>query len=605
MQQSSTLLASQAVFFYYILRFKRNSIQIIIIERKSSTKLRICLAVIHIPHLRLYTRKLQLVVPQVEVFAVLRRCAHAIDEVKMLDPEALAVFRNDLQRPDSIPSGSDEQESGDEVQEIQIEKLSVRDKKGSESEEEVEVTSKGSHASSRTSSRNLPPQRDTGVFRNAVSPPFATLPYTKSIPVEEGDAEFDDDENEEEYEEEVARGHRSSRNGSDVRVRDSSPRRQRSHPREIIPDPKQEDDFVFNGQRLRIGPKQKPAKVQGGKRFLRKVQHELEEQRQEWKSEVERMLQGSQKLQTLPKNSQTGGSNTFVDTSGVEPIFTAFFDMSEFPPNRISVTIDKLQNKVVVQAMQASRAGNMSKSFTQKVQLPRFSDEHRLTSKLSKKGILKVEVPLMYYFANDADKSKKAKSFVNEVKTNPKTGKQSLEILVNTDPDIRSKDLHVQVDDGKLVISADVISSRSGKSKRKLIKQYTLPALANPDKIRSRLGKDGRLAITVPLRRVDTSVRDSAGSPGVKTLKHEVTKQYNGGTLPLDYSPRVQQVRYQTLESRPSRSVHHQMRTSTTRSTPSHHKSEPILYEPEPRTRMQPSQTTERVKVVRTRKVRR
>ena len=239
----------------------------------------------------------------------------------------------------------------------------------------------------------------------------------------------------------------------------------------------------------------------GSKKFLKKVQHELEEQRNEWADEVNK-LTNSSIVNPIKGQGKPEGSNSYVDTRSGVPTFKAFVNVSEFSPEGISVNVDNIQNKIIVQAQQRNSGGRVTKTFTQKVQLPRYADEANVRSFMSKKGILKIEVPLLFYFPMYAlqKDGKPAKSFVNEVKTKA-DGQQCLEILVNTGTEYSARDLHVRVvDDFKLVITGERPST-SGHIKQKLIKQYTLPRLADVDKITSKLAKDGRLAVTVPLLR--------------------------------------------------------------------------------------------------------
>ena len=231
--------------------------------------------------------------------------------------------------------------------------------------------------------------------------------------------------------------------------------------------------------------------------FICLIQHELEEQREEWKDEVEKLTNGSV-LRGVPKNAEVQGTNSFVDTSTGVPIFTTMVDVSEFHPRSVEVDYDNISNKLIVYGKNINGLGTMTKTFTQKVQLPRYADDQRLSTKLSSRGILKVEVPLLYYFPQQQNKGRDVKSFVNEVRTN-RDGSKTLEILVNTGPGVHAKDLHVQVTDARVLLITAQATDDKGKSIRKLIKKYTLPDAANVDRIRSRMGKDGRLMVLIPL----------------------------------------------------------------------------------------------------------
>ena len=133
-------------------------------------------------------------------------------------------------------------------------------------------------------------------------------------------------------------------------------------------------------------------KPPGGKKMLKKVQHELEAQRDVWADEINEMLVNPVKSQGKPQ-----GSNSYVDTKSGKPIFKAFVDVKDFPPECISISVDNTQNKVVVRA-EVKTGGTLKRTFTQKVQLPRYADETNVRSFMSKSGMLKLEVPLLFYF---------------------------------------------------------------------------------------------------------------------------------------------------------------------------------------------------------------
>ena len=145
-------------------------------------------------------------------------------------------------------------------------------------------------------------------------------------------------------------------------------------------------------------------------RLLVKVQRELEDQRESWRSEIDRLSRSTVQLDVadrLPSleyfpngaggggggssSSSDAGTNSCVDTSGRVPLFKAFVDVSEFDAGDVRVTVDKLADKIVVQARQPPLgAAGVSRSFTQRVQLPRFADDARLVARMNHRGILKV-----------------------------------------------------------------------------------------------------------------------------------------------------------------------------------------------------------------------
>jgi len=147
----------------------------------------------------------------------------------------------------------------------------------------------------------------------------------------------------------------------------------------------------------------------GGERdFLVKVQRELEDQRESWRSEIDRLSRSTVQLDVddsqpsleyFPNGgggrsssaSMEAGANSYVDTTGAVPLFKAFVDVSEFDADDVRVTVDKLADKIVVQARQSPVGGSaVSRSFTQRVQLPRFADDERLVARMNRRGILKV-----------------------------------------------------------------------------------------------------------------------------------------------------------------------------------------------------------------------
>ena len=297
-----------------------------------------------------------------------------------------------------------------------------------------------------------------------------------------------------------SRSQSGGRGGSPSRARQSS----RSPTRRVD---------TMDGRRYHNGPS--PTRSRGGhdvyythppkeKKFLKKVQHELEEQRGQWKDEVERLadnftLKNKISSRELHQNGGTdAGNNSFVDHSSGSPVFKAFVDVSDYPARGIDVSVDSLENKVVVKASKRGADGVM-RSFTQKVSLPRYSDTDRITTKLSREGILRVEIPLLFYFQPE---KKKSKSFINQVVTKP-DGTKFIEVLVNVGHDTQHWNLKVLVnDDDELLIMYEKdqeLPNGQIKRIRKLIKKYILPKNAIAGGIKSKLARDGRLAVTVPL----------------------------------------------------------------------------------------------------------
>jgi len=182
---------------------------------------------------------------------------------------------------------------------------------------------------------------------------------------------------------------------------------------EMSPSPQPErpsSRLVYSGQQR---PRSALASTGGGpprageRDFLVKVQRELEDQRESWRSEIDRLSRSTVQLDVedklpsleyLPNSggrsssaSMDAGANSYVDTTGPVPLFKAFVDVSEFDSDDVRVTVDKLADKIVVQARQSPvGAAGVSRSFTQRVQLPRFADDERLVARMNRRGILEV-----------------------------------------------------------------------------------------------------------------------------------------------------------------------------------------------------------------------
>lgn len=249
----------------------------------------------------------------------------------------------------------------------------------------------------------------------------------------------------------------------------------------------------------------------GDRKFLKTVQAELEDQRHMWEGEVEHLMSPPSVATSRSSSKAAPASpgsepSSYVDTSSGRPLFRAFVDVSDIPPRSLSVNVDALTNKVVVSSVQGG-GSNVTKTFTQRIALPRFADTERVTSAVSRRGILKVEVPLMYWFPQPEEarqRDRQPKAFIYQVEEG-RRGRQDLEILVNTGSEFRPRDIRVLLQDpGKLLIvgEKEVTDPRTGarRTKQKLIKQYSLPEGADTDRINSHVGRDGRVEVSVPLK---------------------------------------------------------------------------------------------------------
>lgn len=119
---------------------------------------------------------------------------------------------------------------------------------------------------------------------------------------------------------------------------------------------------------------------------------------------------------------------------------------------------------------------------------------------------MQIEVPLIFYFPpseRDSERDGQAKAFVYGVRDDPNDPAcQLMEILVNTGHDVSARDLRLEVDGDRLIVFADVSSRPGGINKeRKVIRRFAMPPTADKDRISSKLGRDGRLSILIPIRK--------------------------------------------------------------------------------------------------------
>ena len=265
---------------------------------------------------------------------------------------------------------------------------------------------------------------------------------------------------------------------------------------------KVQEDHAF-GTRARAS-----GKAANNQEFLQKIQRELEDERAGLQMEMDRLT-----VSTVLQAAGTGGvgnsirydseRDSYVDVSAGIPVFKAFVDVSDFPPGSVSVNVDSLTNKIVVEAIVRGASQQAARTLTQKIPMPRFADDARMRARMNERGILRVEVPLFYYFpeAGDRLEDRTSKAFVYEVRSN-QDGSQIMEILVNCGRNVRAHDIHIAVNNNTLVITSERSSGTSPNSatQRTVIKKYTLPPLADIDGITTDRSSDGRLRILIPIR---------------------------------------------------------------------------------------------------------
>ena len=237
----------------------------------------------------------------------------------------------------------------------------------------------------------------------------------------------------------------------------------------------------------------------GDREFLSDVQQELESQRRYWSGEMARLVSPTNN-NARSRSGLNADKNSFVDTSSGLPVFKAFVDVSEYPLDSVTVNIDKLSNKIIVEAGQGnSPSQSVASTFTQKIAMPRYADDSRMVARVNKAGLLRLEIPLMFYFPGDAQHDgSQSKSFINQVRTDPVDGSHVMEVVVKPGSDVSLRDLRVEVVENKLVVFSDKIVN-GFPAKRTVVKTYTLPEMAIVQNITSELTSDGFLTVSIPI----------------------------------------------------------------------------------------------------------
>lgn len=220
------------------------------------------------------------------------------------------------------------------------------------------------------------------------------------------------------------------------------------------------------------------------KAFLSDIQHELEKQRREWGSEIKRLTQGISN-----DDKKISKTTSLVDQSSGKPTFKAYFDVREFDRDEVNVQVDSLTNKIVVKA--TNKKGILSRTLTQKANLPKFADTRNITKRIKSDGILEINIPLLYYFPSEDE----AKSFVYRVDKRQENGRKCLEIVVNLTDGIDPEDVDLEVIDENVL----VVSANSTGSSKSLKKRYHLPKDCDTENISAEITDDNNVTIYVPV----------------------------------------------------------------------------------------------------------
>lgn len=218
------------------------------------------------------------------------------------------------------------------------------------------------------------------------------------------------------------------------------------------------------------------------RKFLQEIQRELEDQRRQWSSEIERLTEGP----PINEDNRSYKPTYMYGNSSNKVFFKAFFDVREFEINKVNVAIDGILNKVVVTAVK--RIGDLRKKLTQKVNIPRYADTNHLTHKIRLDGILEVTIPLLYHFPlknNENDK---------HTRNHKKNTVRILKIFINLENEIEMSDIDVEVIDDKTLMITGFTENRD----KILKKKYLLPYNCIIDDITAEINEDYHLNVHVP-----------------------------------------------------------------------------------------------------------
>lgn len=165
-----------------------------------------------------------------------------------------------------------------------------------------------------------------------------------------------------------------------------------------------------------------------------------------------------------------------VDNTTGLPRFVTSVDLSGFrlSVTKVGVFIDPLSDRrLVVEAMESGSKGKVTKCFRKKMSLPRFADVFGIKHRINVMGVLKIEIPLLYYSEQIAtmneDEANRTNAYVynnnrrlnfnNEINNRrrgemePKEAKDELEIVVKPAEGVKIENIRVKIQDNIIVIS--------------------------------------------------------------------------------------------------------------------------------------------------------
>jgi len=214
--------------------------------------------------------------------------------------------------------------------------------------------------------------------------------------------------------------------------------------------------------------------------------------------------------------------------------FEVEFDVSDYTPEELSIKTEG--DILIVLAKHETKAEGgqsfVSKQFEQRFSLPSGVKPEKITSKLSKEGILTVTAPresiaLSAYKKKGALENNSGQVFAQSEETkrsdglpHPKVSYDDDKFQISLDAkEYKPEDLDVRVEGNTIIMTAKQELQEAGGTRTRVFEQkFSLPSGVKPELVRSSLSRDGVLVITAPRGRV------AAQQAYTETLENKMDK---------------------------------------------------------------------------------
>jgi len=195
--------------------------------------------------------------------------------------------------------------------------------------------------------------------------------------------------------------------------------------------------------------------------------------------------------------------------------FQVEFNVQEYAPEELSIKTEG--DVLIVLAKHETKAEGgpsfVSKQFEQRFSLPSGVKPEKITSSLSKEGVLTVTAPRERASVTSSLNKKPIENNSGQVFSQSSETKQEsdglphpkvsydddqFQIALNTS-DYRPEDLDVKVEGNTIIITAKQEVEESGGTRTRVFEQkFSLPSGVKPELVKSTLSRDGTLTVTAP-----------------------------------------------------------------------------------------------------------